>query len=68
MNLTDNYRIFNPNTNEYIPSFRCLMELLHIDHILVHKRSPNRYNVTKLTPYILSTNHRLKLEIKNNKS
>lgn len=70
MNLTDIYRTFHPNTEEYIFSSAPHGTFCKIDHIILcdilsHKASLNRYKKTQTIPCILTGHYRLKPNINN---
>ena len=61
MDLKDIFRIFHPNTKEYI----IFSAFSKIDSIVSHKPSLKRYKKTELVPCIFSDLHRLKLNSSN---
>lgn len=67
MDLTDTYRTFHPNTEEYTVSAPH-GTFSKIDHILRHKACLNRYNKIEITLCVLSEHYGLKLDTNNNRN
>jgi exonuclease III len=63
MDLTDNYRVFNPETAQYTFFSAVLGTFSKIDHILVHKASLNKYKAIETTPCILYDHNTIKPEL-----
>jgi hypothetical protein len=66
VDITDVYRIFHPETVQYI-FLEAHGTFSKIDHILGHKASLSKYKKIEINPCILSDNNAIKLEL-NNKS
>jgi hypothetical protein len=62
MNVTDNYRIFHPNTKEYTFFLAPHGTFFKLDHIVSHKISLNIHKKIEIIPWILSDHHGLKLD------
>ena len=63
----DIYRLFHPNTKEFIIFSAPHEILLKIDHILGHKASLSKYRKIEIAPCILSGHHGFKLDTKENR-
>ena len=70
MHLIDNFRAFNPETEEYTSFSRAHGMFSRIDHMLGNKTSLNKFKRIEIIPSIFSDHNAIKLEInhkKNNK-
>jgi hypothetical protein len=65
MDLTNIYRTFYSKVKEYTFFSAPHRIFSKIDHIIVHKRSLNRYKKIKIIPYILSDHHKLRMDFNN---
>jgi exonuclease III len=63
MDLTDIYRTFHPNMEEYTLFSAPHRTFSKINHILWHKASLTRYKKIEISPYILSDRNGLKLDL-----
>jgi hypothetical protein len=64
MKLTNVYRVFCPETTQYIIS-KANGTSFKVDHILSHKASLSKYKKIGPTPYILCDHNTIKLELNN---
>ena len=64
MDLTDIYRTFNPDTEEYTFFSIPYGAFSKIDHMVSNKENLNRYKIIGITSYILSDHYGLKSELK----
>lgn len=63
MNLTDIYRMFHPNTKEYVFYAAVHLRFSKSDCILRHKTNLNKIRKIKTTPCILSDHNIIKPKI-----
>jgi exonuclease III len=68
MELTDVYRIFQPETKEYTFFSAPHVSFSKNDHIIGHKMGLNRYKKTEIIPCILSDHHGLRQVFNNKKN
>jgi exonuclease III len=65
MDLADVYRIFHPNSAQYMFFSAAHGTFSKIDHILGHKASLSKYKKIEIIPCILADHNALKLELNN---
>jgi exonuclease III len=65
MELADVYRIFHPTSTQYTFFSTAHRTFSKIDHILMHKASPSKYQKIEIIPCILSDHNAFKLELNN---
>ena len=67
MGLTDIFRTFHPEAEEYTFFSSAHGTFSRIDHILGHKSALNKYKKTEIIPCIFSDHNAMKLKINHKK-
>ena len=63
MDLTDIFRTFHPNAEEYTFISRAHGTFSRIDHILGHKSNLSKFKNTEIVPSIFSNHNAIRLDI-----
>ena len=63
MDLTDIFRTFHPNAEEYTFFSSAHAKFSRIDHILGHKSNLSKFKKIEIIPSIFSNNNAMKLDI-----